>query len=419
MKRITALILSLLVSAVLLNPADAAATDAAVGRDTTIVTCNSPMMKALMSTPVRVPQRDLAVPASVLGQLRVQYWALSGCQSIIERATYHSLLLEYVENRWMDDVIDGTPGSASTVWEAVYAAEQRAGSVTDVAAHDRQLLVRRELAYERTFEVEVPDPPSAVAAWSRQIYVRVANVSSWAMNWRTGIPELWFEPRSADKPVKFNCAFTSENGQSPSVVNAGQRIDLACQQKAAAEDRETRPSDASAVAVRGNWLLFPEPRNPYTDSEAELDVALGSVEAMQQADALIKATPCSERGYCEVDRSANNAWQRGGPGSVYLWTMLGSFLGGVLVFVAMRFLSVRTAEEIAQMLSVLPGLGMVALTLLVFAAATFIHGGPAIFVLIALWVWLLIAGSAALGGVWMAYFLLRGVGDTPASDGRY
>jgi hypothetical protein len=218
------LILSLLVSAVLLNPTNAAADNVAVGQDATVVTCDSPMVKTLLGKPVRVPQRDLAVPTYVLGQLQVQYWAVSGCQRLIDRATYHSLLLEYLENRWMDDVIDGTPASAHTVWEAIYAAEQRATSVTDIAAHDRQLFFRRQLAYERTFEVEVPDPQSAVAAWSRQIHVRVANVSSWAMNWRTGIPELWFEPRSADTPVKFNCAFTSENAQSPSLVKAGQRI---------------------------------------------------------------------------------------------------------------------------------------------------------------------------------------------------
>jgi hypothetical protein len=71
------------------------------------------------------------------------------------------------------------------------------------------------------------------------------------------------------------------------------------------------------------------------------------------------------------------------------------------------------------MLSVLPGLGMLALTVLAFASVTFIHGGPTTFVLIALWLWLLIAVSSALGGIWMAYFLIREVADSPASDGRH
>jgi hypothetical protein len=402
MNRATALILLILCSALSMFALNAVAY---ASPDEAFAMCSSAMFKALMSTAVTVPQRDLAVPVYVLEQLRVLGNG-PNCPAVYPGTTYRSLLLDYVEHRWIDDVTEGTPPSTSTVGDAIRSEVERRTSVTDIKADNDQFFARRRLAYKRTFEVQISDAQATANDWSERIGVTVVNVSNWPIHWYAGIgqpPELWFEPAAGSAPVKFYCTLTEGDRQALSVVASGQRVELSCEQQAAPHLRETQPLQRSDLTSRDNWALHSATISPDAVSLDKMDVALWSPEIQQAARSLINTSSCQERDACEIEKSVRKTERNAALGVFSLWPIaLGGFFAGAIAFFIGRLITESSAENIAGVLSVVLVLGMAAATAVIYFSIQGSGDGFKLLGLGMIWFALLFAVVPALLGVRVA-----------------
>jgi hypothetical protein len=377
-----------------------------------IAVCASPMFRALMNTPLRDPRHDLAVAVYVLQNLHVVRSGPSDCPLDMPGRTYESLLLDYVDNQWIDDVTGSAPASAATVGDAIRLTAERMRSVTDVQADNKQFFARRQLAYDRTFEVVVIDPQATMSSWGQRIAIRVVNVSKWPIHWYAGLgrpPELWFRAIPGTTPAKFDCNLAG-NDKLISVIAAGQRVDVSCLRQENPAVQDAQAPDLSALTRRDSWEL----RSPMLDSNfgtaERLDVSFELPEIQQQANALILRASCQDRGSCEIETSAHRNERNLALGPLAMWPIgLAGFLVGVILFFIVRFATGMSARRTAGVLTLILTAGMIAVTAFVLLAMKGNHDGFVLFGLGLVWFCVLIAVVPALAGIWASWVLVRQV----------
>jgi hypothetical protein len=375
-----------------------------------IAMCASPMFRALMNTPSRDPHHDLAVPVYVLQNLHVLRSGPPDCPLDMPGRTYESLLLDYVDNQWIDDVTGSAPASAATVGDAIRSTAERMRSVTDVQVDNKQFFARRQLAYDRTFEVEVIDPQATVSSWGQRIAVRVVNVSKWAIHWYAGLgrpPELWFRAIPGSTPVKFDCNVTG-NDKLISVIASGQRVDVSCQRQANPTVQETQAPDLSGLTRRDSWELHSPMLDSNFGTADRMDVAFESSEVQQQVNALILRASCQDRGSCEIESSVRRSERNAALGPLAMWPIgLAGFLVGVIVFFIVRFATGMSAGRTAGTLSLILAAGMIAVMAYIFSVMNGNHDGFVLLGLGLVWFGVLIAVVLALAGIWASWLIVR------------
>jgi len=381
--------------------------------------CNTPQFQAILKLPVKVPQRDLLTPLFAVNALDVRA-ETANCLSLEPGMTYRSLLAEYVENQWIDEVTGGTPARAATVMEAIRSAAERRRSVTDAAAAHEEFLTRRQLAYDRSFVVLVTNPSATVATWGRQIKVTVVNVSRWPLLWFSGVggqPGLWFQATPESAPTQFVCLHAPADNDVSSIMQPGRRQDVLCNQKSM-QYRDPAPAAAS-LSARANWSVHSFIGTPEFDSANNIDVGVWSMDVMQAGNVLLKKASCKDRDTCPRPITHNE--RRPTSGGSGLWPIgLAGFFIGVIVFLVVRAGTGRSAGGTAIAVSLFLVVCVTVVTALLFFIGSGTHDGFALLGLGMIWFALLTATAPALVGVWVACVLatLAGVDDDSDTQPR-
>jgi hypothetical protein len=356
-----------------------------------------------MNARLQNPHLDLGVALYVLDQVEVQERGSRRCVLRERGLDYESLLLQYIEDLWIDETTGETVAPAQTLMDAIRTESERRLGMVETADSREQFQARRQLAYRRAFKVEARDPKAVVDSWNREIKLRLVNTSPWPVRWLVGprgaAPELWFQARPEDPPAKFDCRRVDYPGLLEPGLAPGRPAALSCSRQTSVPV-DVSPPDPSALAEADSWSVHPAVVVLPFSRPNSIDVAVWTPDVQERVEVVVTGKSCLERGTCGARRERSR--NQGGP-MLGLWPIgLVGLWFGIASFLLVRSAGGLSERRTAVTLSVLLLAGMAVASAVIYSIVSRSHDGFELLGLGLIWLGLGVAAVLALMGVWIA-----------------